>query len=163
MSELPIVDWATLTHAYGTAENVPALLAQAETDTRGGHVSGSTWFSLWSALCHQGDTYSASYAAVPFLVRLAELPQYQSQYDPLLLAASIEVSRVEGRGPEGFPADTVVAYRAALRRGLELAQQALKAPLDSASRRAYRGCVAVFFGQILTARNIWDEESERAV
>jgi hypothetical protein len=53
---LPRVDWPRLEHAYGSAENVPALLAQAKSDTRGGHVSGSAWFELWSALCHQGTT-----------------------------------------------------------------------------------------------------------
>ena len=89
------IDWPALSHAYGPAADIPALLTMAETDTRGGHIAGSTWFDLWSALCHQGDTYSASYAAVPLLIRLAELPAYREKYDPLLLAASIEVSRLE--------------------------------------------------------------------
>lgn len=156
--QLPNVNWPSLSQAYGSAENIPTLLVQAESDTRGGNVFGSAWFKLWSALCHQGDTYTASYAAVPYLVRLAEQPDYRCQYDPLLLAASIEVSRLEGAGPE-LPPDLVSLYSAALQHGLALAKKALELPLDDESRRAYRGCVAAFSGQAPTARNIFDEES----
>jgi hypothetical protein len=92
-------EWRDLRHAYGPATDVPELLARARTDTRRGHTPDSAWFSLWSALYHQGDTYSASYAAVPYLVGLAELPAYRGNYDPLLLVSSIEASRLEGRGP----------------------------------------------------------------
>jgi hypothetical protein len=158
MVEVPKVAWSTLAQAYGSAENIPALLVRAETDTRGGHVQGSTWFDLWSALCHQGDSYTGSYAAVPHLVQLAERPAYRIQYDPLFLAACIDLSRLEGCGPD-LPDDLVVLYRAALRRGLELATAALEsATLDSDSRRVYRGCVAAFHGQSLAARNIFDDD-----
>jgi hypothetical protein len=143
--------------AYGSAENIPSLLVQAETDTRGGHISGSTWFALWSALCHQGDIYTASYAAVPFLVRIAEQPNYRAKYDPLFLAAHIELAQGEGKGSE-FPRDLLLPYRAALERALALATTALELPLDDDSRIAYRFCVAVFHGQMLTARNILIEE-----
>jgi hypothetical protein len=139
------------------------LLRRAETDLRPGHEPDSTWFKLWSALCHQGDAYSASYAAVPHLVRLAEGQNYRSKYDPLLLAACIELARLEGAGPD-LPGELVIPYRAALSRGIELATEALKnAELDNDSARAYRGCVAAFQGQSLTARNILDDENARAV
>jgi hypothetical protein len=32
--------------------------------------SSEPWFSLWSALAHQGDVYTASFAAVPHVVRV---------------------------------------------------------------------------------------------
>jgi hypothetical protein len=157
MTELPSVDWASLEHAYGSAEDIPGLLLSAETDTRAGSTPGSTWFDLWSALCHQGDSYTASYAAVPFLVRLAAQPLYRTQYEPLMLAASIEVSQMSGRGPS-IPKELVVSHSAALGHGLQLALDAVKRPLDKDSRIAFRGCVAAFHGQGLTARNIWDSE-----
>lgn len=160
MVDVPTVNWAALQHAYGSAENIPVLLDKARSDTRGGHVPGSTWFELWSALCHQGDTHTASYAALPFLVRIAEGANYRSQYEPLLLAASIELSRLEGNGPE-LSSDLVVAYNAALKRGLMLATDALKnSALDRDSQRAFRGCVAVFHGQSSIAHNILDDEDE---
>lgn len=160
MADTPQVNWSALTHAYGTAENIPSLLARAETDGRAGHLSGSAWFDLWSALCHQDDSYTASYAAVPHLINLAELPLYRRQYDPLLLAASIELSRMEGLGQD-IPADLVVPYRAAIKRGLELATEALGSEeLDADSRQAYRGCVASFQGQSIAARNIFNDDGE---
>jgi len=155
------IDWAALDDAYGSAAKIPELLRRAEADTRHGHVTGSTWFELWSSLCHQGDIYTASYAALPFLIRLAEQPNYQTQYDPLLLAASIDVSRSEGeRLPPDFPLDLVIDYRAALKRGAALASAALKRHLDTDARRALQGCVAAFLGQHLTARNIWDDDAQ---
>ena len=155
--------WDTLRHAYGPAGDIPLLLSRAEADLRPGHEPDTTWFKLWSALCHQGDAYSASYAAMPTLVRLAEHPNYRTNYGPLLLAACIELARLEGTGPE-LPDELVVSYRAALRRGLALATEALKnTTLDSDSLRAYRGCAAAFHGQSLTARNILDEDDESAV
>ncbi len=59
--------WSELQHAYGPASDIPALLAQL------GMVPSSTdgsepWFTLWSALAHEGDVYSASFAAVPHVV-----------------------------------------------------------------------------------------------
>ena len=158
MVDVSQIDWAALKHAYGSAENIPAMLARAETDNRAGHISGSTWFDLWSALCHQGDSYTASYAAIPHLVRLAELPAYEHQYDPLLLAASIELSRMEGHGQE-IPTNLLMPYRAAIKKGLEVASRALENPdLDADSRQAYRGCVAAFQGQALAAQNIFGEK-----
>jgi hypothetical protein len=56
--------WATLRHAYGTAQDVPDMLRRlAETK--------DAWDEIWSALCHQGSIYSASYAAAPHIVEMA--------------------------------------------------------------------------------------------
>jgi len=155
--------WESLRHAYGSAADIPMLLDRAETDLRRGHESGSTWFKLWSALCHQGDAYSASYAAVPSLVRLAEGQNYRANYDPLLLTACIELARLEGTGPE-LPGELAISYSVALKRGLELATEALtNVALDNDSVRAYRGCVAAFHGQSIAARNILDEDNDSAV
>ena len=149
--------WDNLRHAYGPGSDIPGLLVLAETDLRRGHEPGSTWFKLWSAFCHQGDAYSASYAAVPRLVRLAEKPEYRALYDPLLLAASIEVSRLTGAGPE-LQAELAQHYRAAVERGRELAADALKnQALDADSTAVYRGCVAAFCGQPIAAQNHFGE------
>jgi hypothetical protein len=158
----PAFDWQELRHAYGSAGDIPDLLSRAQTDTRRGHVADSTWFSLWSALCHQGDTYSASYAAVPYLIRLAELPAYRGNYDPLHLASSIEASRLEGRGPPLAP-EMIEAYQAALRTGLTLAREGLKGAPDLDSRRAFGGCVAILGGDLVGCRALWDADDEPVV
>ncbi|MFF8598176.1 hypothetical protein ACF065_04645 [Streptomyces sp. NPDC015232] len=67
------VDWGALRHAYGSAEDVPALLRAA--GGAGGAAEREEAFDeLGSALCHQGSVYSATVAAVPFLARLAQAP-----------------------------------------------------------------------------------------
>ncbi|MEV4709105.1 hypothetical protein [Actinoplanes sp. NPDC049316] len=53
------VDWAALTHAYGPAHDVPELLREAALS------------DLYGRIFHQGTVYTATAAAVPFLVELA--------------------------------------------------------------------------------------------
>lgn len=59
MLELSSSRWGDLGDAYGSAARIPELLRQlsALPDDDG---SSEPWFSLWSALAHQGDVYSAS-------------------------------------------------------------------------------------------------------
>ena len=68
------------------------------------------WFSLWSALCHQGDVYSASYVAVPHVVQIALTAKGKIDAGFFLLPACIEVARATGRGPAlaGADADAYV-------------------------------------------------------
>ncbi len=64
--------WTEIAHAYGPAGDVPDLLralARGEDrDPRPGALD--LWDRIWSALCHQGTTYGASYAAVPHVVAI---------------------------------------------------------------------------------------------
>jgi hypothetical protein len=57
------------------------------------------WFTLWSSLCHQGDVYTASYAALPHLVQIAVQTAGPIDFGFFLLPASIEVARAGDRGP----------------------------------------------------------------
>ncbi len=85
-----MTDWAALRHAYGSAEDVPALLAAAE-NTR--DETGEIWDDLWSRLCHQGTVYSASRAALPALAAMASSREPSGYQAPLHLAAAIIASR----------------------------------------------------------------------
>jgi hypothetical protein len=60
------IDWAELSHAYGSAEDIPGLFARL-----GGPDDSAVWNDLWSALCHQGSVYEASWAAMPVLTDIA--------------------------------------------------------------------------------------------
>jgi hypothetical protein len=157
MLELDDPRWATLSHAYGRAVDIPPLLASAGEDTRPGHQPGSTWFDLWSALCHQGDTYTASYAAVPHLVALAPRDLGQKRYDPLLLAACIELARLEGRGP-AIPPDLASAYREAIDRARSLAQTHVNSAWDVNSEAAIRASAAALGGDVAGARALLDAD-----
>ena len=59
--------WRDLRHAYGAAEDIPELLKQLESHPDDGD-DAEPWFSLWSALAHQGDVFQASFAAIPHVV-----------------------------------------------------------------------------------------------
>jgi hypothetical protein len=59
--------WSTLQHAYGAASDIPALLRQLP-DFPPSEGTKEPWFTIWSSLAHQGDVYTASFAAVPHIV-----------------------------------------------------------------------------------------------
>ena len=114
MLSLESNDWSQLTHAYGAANDIPGLLAQlSEYPSKSGYDS-EPFFSLWSSLCHQGDTYTAAYAAVPHIIALAAAAPNRITYDFLLLPVSIEIARQTGRGPE-VPAKLGDSYSAAIK------------------------------------------------
>jgi hypothetical protein len=78
MLSLDSADWSSLKHAYGDASDVPAMLRQLASlpDSFG---QSEPWFSIWSALAHQGDVYSGSFAAVPHVIAaLATAPNRAS-------------------------------------------------------------------------------------
>ena len=156
------IDWAALSHAYGSAEDVPDLLRRVVLDRRPGHVPGSPWFELWSALCHQGDVFSASYAAVPLLTEIARLPQYQGRNDPIVLAGCIELARLEGRGP-AMPADLELSYRLSLIEGRRIAAEGARLATDQDTQVAYKGSAAAFAGDCQEARRLLDEDTPSAV
>jgi hypothetical protein len=108
--------WGELCHAYGAAGDIPNLLRALASSTgpTQGHQD-EPWFSLWSSLCHQGDVYTASYAAVPHIVQIASETSTPIDFSFFQLPASIEVARQAGRGPQ-IPADIADANRESLAR-----------------------------------------------
>lgn len=151
--------WARLQHAYGTAANIPALLERALAERRPGSHPESVWFELWSALCHQGDAYTASYAAVPHLISLAPKALAQQSYEPLLLAASIERARLEGTGP-AVPTELLADYEAAVRSGRDLARAALPAAWNADAHMALAGSLAALSGDVAGARTVFEADLE---
>jgi HEAT repeats len=67
LSELDQVDWASLSHAYGSAEDV---LDQLRAVAAGDEEAFS---DLYGNLWHQGTVYQATAHAVPFLIGLLEV------------------------------------------------------------------------------------------
>ncbi|NNG21646.1 hypothetical protein [Telluria aromaticivorans] len=75
MLELSSPRWGELRDAYGSAAKIPELLRRLLA-VPSDHGSSEPWFSLWSALAHQGDVYSASFAAVPHVIEaIASSPE----------------------------------------------------------------------------------------
>lgn len=61
-------------HAYGCASNMPSFLQQLH-GVPSSEGDAGPWSTLWSALVHQGNVYSASFTAVPHVIEaLASAP-----------------------------------------------------------------------------------------
>jgi len=154
-------DWSTLRHAYGLASDIPARLEHARHAASPRDYRDEPWFSLWSALCHQGDVYTASYAAVPELVAIAEARRSEARVsiECLYMAAIIELERAAPVGltvpPEISPA-LVVSYQAAIVRGAELGADLLAVTEEPEGREMLRICVAALGGDLASARLLAD-------
>ena len=94
MLDLDSSAWSALEHAYGTAEDIPDLLRDLESFPPDVANDDGTWHALWSALCHQSDVYSASFAAVPHIVRLAAAAPDRMTSSFILLPTCIDASRL---------------------------------------------------------------------
>ncbi|MHC5903018.1 hypothetical protein ACVNF4_03755 [Streptomyces sp. S6] len=67
-ADLDTVQWHTLTHAYGTAEDVPGLIRALY---EGDEPADEAIYELYGNIHHQGSVYEASAPAVPFLAHAA--------------------------------------------------------------------------------------------
>ncbi|MET8342576.1 HEAT repeat domain-containing protein [Streptomyces microflavus] len=81
------VDWASMEHAYGPADDVPVLLrglASADPAERESALDG-----MYGAVHHQGDVYACTLACIPFLFELAVDPDVQDRGSVVELLTSI--------------------------------------------------------------------------
>lgn len=103
--------WSELQHAYGAASDIPALLRQLA-DLPSSENDSEPWFSLWSALAHQGDVYSASFAAVPHVIEALASAPLKAEFSYFQFPTWVEVCRKKS-GVE-IPEDLKAAYFASL-------------------------------------------------
>jgi hypothetical protein len=157
MAPIPLARWSELRHAYGPADDIPALLESARVDLRPGSDSESAWFQLWSALCHQGDAYSASYAAAPTLASIAKQRHGRVQYDPLCLIGCIELARLERRAPP-IPEDLLQGYEDAKQEARKMIEGLLAKKLDEEWRSALTADLASLRGDVTKARTLLDAD-----
>lgn len=120
--------WSELRHAYGIASDTPALLRQLQAlpDSSG---EREPWFSLWSSLAHQGDVYSASFAAVPHVVRALATAPASASSTYLQFPAWVEICR-QNRGTH-VPPELETAYFSALAKLPGLVAAAATRPWDA--------------------------------
>ena len=98
MLSLDSPDWLQLEHAYGKAADIPALLEGLCTlPTAEGEEE--PWFSLWSSLAHQGDVYSASFAAVPHVIASLATNPLKASATYFQFPAWVEICRLKNGTP----------------------------------------------------------------
>jgi hypothetical protein len=71
MDALDQILWKDLTHAYGSAADVPHLLRWLRTASSDLKGEGHPLWHLFGNIWHQGTVYEATSYAVPFLIELA--------------------------------------------------------------------------------------------
>jgi hypothetical protein len=102
--------WRELQHAYGSAAEIPSLLRALESlPPSAGREE--PWFTLWSALAHQGDVYSASFA-VPHIIRALSIAPLRAHFSFFQFPAWVEICRRRKQVP--IPSDLDEPYFAAL-------------------------------------------------
>lgn len=92
IARMTTIDWRELTHAYGSAEDIPGLFARL-----GGIEDDAVWTELWSALCHQGSVYEASWAALPVLADIARGGSPGAPFQAVILAGAITGDEADPR------------------------------------------------------------------
>ncbi|MEJ3653647.1 HEAT repeat domain-containing protein [Actinomycetes bacterium KLBMP 9759] len=81
------IDWASMTHAYGPASEIPDLVrGLVSTDPA---VREMALDDFYAAVHHQGDVYACTIAAIPFLTEAATRPDLPGRGPILELLASI--------------------------------------------------------------------------
>jgi hypothetical protein len=160
MLELNSPLWKDLEHAYGSAADIPALLEQLKTASPQKKYGTEPWFSLWSALCHQYDVYSASYAALPHIIAIASSRPPRQRIDYLLLASSIEAFRHLHDAPP-IPRGLQEAYVQALKIAPRLILECLELDWQQEEDdRILLGSLAVMQGHPQLGNAIFDLEME---
>lgn len=151
--------WSELQHAYGSAADVPALLKQLA------HLPSSEndkepWFSIWSALAHQGDVYSASFAAVPHVIEVLASAPLRADFSYFQFPAWVEVCRA--KKCVHVPEDIAPAYFKSLSRLPELVAAASARQWDEGLLRCALSAVAAAKGQPAIAEAVLELSPEVA-
>ncbi|MGW0567521.1 HEAT repeat domain-containing protein [Streptomyces tauricus] len=133
------VDWAGLSHAYGSAEDVPGQIRALYGDDEAAREKA--FDGLFNNIFHQGSRYQASPVAVPFLARIAVAGPPTARENTMWLLTRLAVDWYdEYRLTTGI--DTV-AWRAAASEGspqkmLLWYDEQLAAETDERQRRQLR-------------------------
>lgn len=113
--------WSELQHAYGSAADIPALIERLR-ELPKSQGEAEPWFTLWSALAHQGDVYSASFAAVPHVIAALATAPSEADESFFQFPAWVEICRAKGQVE--IPEDLKSPYIEALARLPSLVAQA---------------------------------------
>lgn len=149
--------WAKLSHAYGSAGDVPAMLAELRLEAAS---DAEPWRTLWSALAHQGDVYSASFAAVPHVVQLLASAPERADSTFFGFPAWVEICRHSTGAP--VPEDLSSAYFEALAVLLRLCAQATSIRQDPGHVASVLAALAATSGQHVMAEVIFEMASPEA-
>lgn len=87
------MNWNNLETASGNAAGIPALLSQLNIFPDETIYEDDPWYSLWGNLFHEGNVYSAAFAAVPEIVKVLASAPEKATLSFFLLPIAIEIAR----------------------------------------------------------------------
>jgi hypothetical protein len=151
--------WSELSHAYGAASDTPALLRQLSS-LPASDGDADPWFGIWSSLAHQGDVYSASFAAVPHVVAALATAPSKADFSYFQFPAWVEVCRRQKR--VAIPVDLEPAYLAALARLPKLVADAATEPWEPGLLSCALAAIAAAKGSASVARAVLELTPEVA-
>jgi hypothetical protein len=151
--------WSELQHAYGSAADVPALLSRLRELPKS---EGTTepWFTLWSALAHQGDVYSASFAAVPHVVAALATAPSKADASFFQFPAWVEICRAKSQAE--VPQDLRAPYFESLALIPSLVAQASGRQWESGFLACALSAIAASKGQHEIAEAVLEMSSPQA-
>jgi hypothetical protein len=106
------VDWKSLHHAYGTAEDVPQQIRDLR--SRRKKKREKAGWELFGNIFHQGTRYEASAHAIPFLVEVAVALDTPARDQVLALIAALAIGYDEEWLPQGISISALRSEVAAL-------------------------------------------------
>jgi hypothetical protein len=145
MLDLRSSRWSDLSHAYGSAADIPNLLRQLESAPPQENYKSEPWYSIWSSLCHQGGVYSATYAAMPHIIEVASRKGDRERFDCLNFVGYAEACRHRAGAPP-IPADLKDDYLSAIDAALEIFLACLKQKWDEEETKTLLGGFAAIKG-----------------
>jgi hypothetical protein len=159
MLELDDPRWAELRHAYGAASDIPTLLRQLKS-TSSSSGREEPWFTLWSSLAHQGDVYTASFAAVPHVIRVLTYDPTTSDPSFFQFPAWVEICRQ--RNSVAIPDYLSAGYSSALRQLPSLVAAAARREWDDAFLSCALSAIAAAKGHITIAEAALELDTKTA-
>lgn len=97
--------WAELYHAYGNASDVPEMIRKLRRTGEQERWINFLWDEIGGSLCHQGTVYTATYAIVPYLVKLLRFTDEFQKFNLIALLGWIAGSRDRVASPADLEAD----------------------------------------------------------
>ena len=151
--------WSELQHAYGQASDIPVLLKQLA-EVPDSKDDKEPWFTLWSSLAHQGDVYSASFAAVPHVVQALSSSPLKADFTYFQFPAWVEICRKKNNVT--IPEDIAPSYFEALSRLPALVAAASAREWNADFLSCALSAIAAAKGQTIVAEAIQELSPEVA-
>jgi len=107
---------------------------------------------LWPYLCSEGTAWPAAYAAVPYIVEIAQKLQPAERFEYLYVIGLIRMSEAVESGDSALRTSVAASYREALPRALALVAELVPHPHDASTTRYLLAAIASLKGHTDLAR-----------